>query len=168
MAGRRRMKTGQAILERAEMLERTQLSHEFSWKELEELAKYVSTEPYSKGSMIFREGDRKSFMCIVVKGSVDILKESTQQERKLIATLGPGKIFGEMSVIDGSPRSADAEASTETILMVLSKEEFDRLLNDKPSLGAKMLKKIAISMSYRLRETTGILVDYLGRGNKSD
>ncbi len=99
---------------------------------------------------------------------MDILKESAHQERKLIATLGPGKIFGEMSVIDGSPRSADAEASTETILMALSKEDFDRLLNDKPSLGAKMLKKIAISMSHRLRETTGILVDYLGKENKTD
>ncbi|HOE16577.1 MAG TPA: hypothetical protein PLX02_03800 [Syntrophorhabdaceae bacterium] len=64
-------------------------------------------------------------------------------------------------MIDGNPRSATAVASADTVLVALSKDDLNRLLKEKPYVGIKMLQKIAFSMSQRLRQTTGILVDYL-------
>ncbi|MCX5812222.1 MAG: cyclic nucleotide-binding domain-containing protein [Proteobacteria bacterium] len=156
------MSLGKSAAARAEMLEKTPLSKEFSWGELEELSKYMSTETFPKGAAIFEEGDKKAFMCIIFKGKVNILKESGN-ENKLITYIGTGRIFGEMSVIDGSPRSATAIASEETVLIVLTRQEFDRILDEKPRMGAKILQKIAAVMSQRLRETTGVLADYLGK-----
>jgi CRP/FNR family transcriptional regulator, cyclic AMP receptor protein len=153
---------GKSTAERAEMLEKTPLSRDFTWNELEELAKYLVVELFSKGAVVFQEGDKRAFMCIIHKGQVNILKESGQ-DHKLIASIGPGKIFGEMSVVDGSPRSASAVASEETALMILTGQAFNRILDEKPRLGAKILQKIAVIMSYRLRETTGVLADYLGK-----
>ncbi len=156
------MSLGKSAAERADMLEKTPLSKEFSWRELEELSKYMIAETFPKDSRIFEEGDKRAFMCVIFKGKVNILKESGN-ENKLITSINAGRIFGEMSVIDGSPRSATAIASEDTVLIVLTKQELNRILDEKPRMGAKILQKIAAIMSQRLRETTGVLADYLGK-----
>lgn len=155
------MDIGRFITERAEMLENTSLSMDFTWKELLDLSHYMSTMSFAKGATVFEEGDTDIFMCIVVKGSVDILKKDEHLNVKRVAVLGVGKIIGEMSMIDGSPRSASAVAAADTVLITLSKEGMNQLLKEKPYVGIKMLQRIALSMSQRLRQTTGILVDYL-------
>jgi CRP/FNR family cyclic AMP-dependent transcriptional regulator len=162
MKGVARMDLGKSVAERAEMLEKTPLSKEFSWRELEELSKYMKVETFPKDNVIFEEGDKKAFICIVIKGKVNILKES-ESKKKLITSIGAGKLFGEMSLIDGNPRSATAIACEDTVLIVLTQREFNRILDEKPRMGAKILQKIATIMSYRLRETTGVLADYLGK-----
>ena len=162
MKGEAYMELGKSAADRAEMLEKTPLSKEFSWRELEELSKYMNVENFAKDKVIFEEGDKKAFICIVFKGKVDILKES-ESKKKLIASIGAGKLFGEMSLIDGNPRSATAIACEDTVLIVLTQREFNRILDEKPRMGAKILQKIATIMSYRLRETTGVLADYLGK-----
>ena len=144
------------------MLEKTPMSKEFSWRELEELSKYMNVEMFQKGNVIFEEGDKEAFMCVIFTGKVNILKESGN-ENKLITSIDAGRLFGEMSLIDGSPRSATAKAYEDTVLIVLTKQEFSRILDEKPRMGAKILQKIATVMSYRLRETTGVLADYLGK-----
>ncbi len=157
------MEIGRAIRERAEMLENTSLSMDFSWEELVTLAGYMGTLKYRKGMTIFEEGDREVFMCVVVKGGVNVLKKDERMAPKLVTVIGLGKVIGEMSLIDNSPRSATATAAADTTLVVLSKESMDRLFREKPHVGLKLLKKIAYSMSQRLRQTTGVLVDYLER-----
>jgi CRP-like cAMP-binding protein len=155
------MDIGRFITERAEMLENTLLSMDFTWKELLDLSHYMGTMEFIKGATVFEEGDTDIFMCIVVKGGVNILKKDEHMDVKRVTVLGVGKIIGEMSMIDGSPRSASAIAAVDTILIALSKESMNRLLKEKPYVGIKMLQRIALSMSQRLRQTTGILVDYL-------
>jgi len=159
------MEIGRAVRERAEMLENTSLSMDFSWAELVDLAGYMGTMKYGKGTTIFEEGDREVFMCVVVKGGVNVLKKDERMAPKLVTAIGPGKVIGEMSMIDNSPRSATAIAATDSTLVVLSKKSMDRLFKDKPHVGLKLLRKIAHSMSQRLRQTTGVLVDYLEKGS---
>ena len=158
------MEIGRAITERAEMLENTSLSMEFTWAELLDLSRYMGTMKYKKGTTVFEEGDRDIFMCVVVKGGVNIVKKDEHHAAKHVTAIGVGKVIGEMSMIDGNPRSAAAIAAADTILVTLSKESMDLLFKEKPYVGLKLLKKIAFSMSQRLRQTTGVLVDYLERG----
>jgi CRP/FNR family transcriptional regulator, cyclic AMP receptor protein len=161
------MELGSAITERAEMLENTSLSMEFSWTELLELSEYMGTKKYRRGSTVFEEGDRDVFMCVVVKGGVNILKKDERREIKRVAQIGLGKVIGEMSMIDGNPRSATAVAAVDSILVTLNKESMNRLFKEKPAIGLKFLKKIAFSMSQRLRQTTGVLVDFLERADSN-
>jgi CRP/FNR family transcriptional regulator, cyclic AMP receptor protein len=157
------MHIGSAITERAEMLEDTPLSMEFTWAELIDLSQYMGTMRYRKGATVFKEGDRDVFMCIVVKGGVNILKKDEQMTDRRVAQIGRGKMIGEMSMIDSCPRSATAVAVIDTTLVTLTKDSMDRLFKEKPAIGIKVLQKIAFSMSQRLRQTTGVLVDYLER-----
>lgn len=155
------MDVGSSITERAEMLENTSLSMDFSWNELLDLSRYMGTMKFAKGATVFEEGDTDVFMCIVVKGGVNILKKDENMDVKHVTAIGKGKVIGEMSMIDGSPRSASAVAAANTTLVMLSKENMNRLFREKPGVGIKLLQKIAFSISQRLRQTTGVLVDYL-------
>jgi CRP-like cAMP-binding protein len=76
--------------------------------------------------------------------------------------IGPGKTFGEMSLIDGEPRSASAIALDDSKVLVLTEENFHRLVYQYPHLGAMVLLKLAQLMSQRLRQTSDLLVDFLG------
>lgn len=149
------------IKERADMLADTRWSYELTWGEMETVAEYMETYRAARGSVIFREGAKESYMCIVVEGSVSILKDDEYGKPKKITTLGPGNFIGEMSPIDGSPRSATATAEKDTLLLVLTGEQFDLMVARKPLLGVKIIKKIASVLSQRLRQTSGVLVDYI-------
>ena len=66
-----------------------------------------------------------------------------------------------MSLLDDLPYSATATAKDLTKLVLITRHNFERLTEEHPILGVKMLKKIARLMSLRLRQTTGVLVDHL-------
>jgi CRP-like cAMP-binding protein len=152
----------QGVQEKSEMMEKTPWSNEFRWGEIETFAKHMSAYMASKGTVICREGAREAFMCLIVEGKVKVLKRDSERENRVITAFGPGKTFGEMSLIDGEPRSATVIAADNTILLVLTEEGYLNLLEETPRLGAKLLVMIARAMSQRLRQTSGVLVDYLG------
>jgi CRP/FNR family transcriptional regulator, cyclic AMP receptor protein len=134
------MSLGKSAADQAEMLEKTPLVKKLSWKEFEELSKYMNAAIFPKCTATFEEGDKRAFMCVIFRGKVGILKENGD-ENKLITSISAGRIFREMSVIDVSPRSATARASEDTVLMVPTRQEFNGVLNEKPGMGAKILQK---------------------------
>ncbi len=77
------------------------------------------SKTYNKGDLIFREGDKGNLAYMIQSGSVKIVK-NIKGKQSVLATLGPGEIFGEMAIISSSPRVAGAEAATDCKLMVLT------------------------------------------------
>ena len=67
-----------------------------------------------------------------------------------------------MALIDGEPRSASGIAAKETIIFFMTQDNLVRLTRDDPQLGVQLLWKISRLISRRLRQTTGMLVDYMG------
>lgn len=145
----------------SDMLERTRLFDDFGRRELELAAGYMQAFRARTGSVIFREGDHESFMCIVVDGRLEALKADDYGVPKQIAVVRPGKTMGEMSIIDGLPRSATAKAMEPTELVVLFKDGLTRMMDDHPRLALRLLWKITQLISLRLRQTSGSLVDFL-------
>lgn len=153
---------GEAFKEElCQMLESAQIFSGFSRGEIQTLAGYARACAVEKGATIFKEGSRGSFMCIVIDGCVDIFKESDARENKRITTIRPGKTMGEMSILDELPYSATAIATADTRVVVITKLNFDNLTEKFPALGLRVMRKIAKLLSLRLRQTTGILLDYL-------
>ena len=147
--------------ELCKMIERAQMFSDFPRDEIDVIAKYARAYEVAKGETIFKEGQKGSYMCILTEGRVDIFKESDDREKKLITTIRPGKTMGEMSILDDLPHSATTVATEFITIVLITKLNFDRLTEEHPLLGVKILKKIARLMSLRLRQTTGILLDYL-------
>jgi len=141
----------------AQILEKTRWANEFSWDHIKKICQYIDPVMAKKGAIIFKEGDLERSLGIIVKGSIHIMKEKT-----LVTTLKSSQTFGEMALIDGEPRSATGIAAEETIVFFMKEKYLQRLIEDDPKLGVQLLWKISKLISQRLRQTTGILVDYMG------
>lgn len=147
--------------DRAELLDDTSWSRDFEFQEIEILARHMDLQTVPAGEEIFHEGSAGEYMALVVRGRVRILKEDSLGRRRRITTIVAGKTLGEMSLIDNEPRSATAFADADTLLLVLTRPQFQRLVETYPGLGVKFLTNLARMMSQRLRRTSGILVEFL-------
>ncbi|MFN8474639.1 MAG: cyclic nucleotide-binding domain-containing protein [Anaerolineae bacterium] len=98
---------------------------------------------FEAGTVIFKEGDRGKVMFAVLDGQVDIVKSDVR-----LATLGPGEVFGEMALVDDSPRSADAVAKTDCKLAAVDDRSFLRMVAYNPQIALQLLSLL----SERLRK----------------
>lgn len=145
----------------AALLENAQMFKDLEWAQIKALADYVQIYRAAPGAVLFHEGDKGDFMCVVLEGKLEVHKEDNRRVEKTVTTIYPGRSLGEMTIVDGEPRSATAVAVAPSTLAVLTQENFMQIMRDKPALSAKLLLKIAQLISQRLRLTSGILVDYL-------
>ncbi len=144
----------------AQILEKTKWAKEFSWENIRKICNYIHPVMAKKGATVFREGDREESLGIVVKGSIDIFK-NTEDGAKKVAMIKSSQTFGEMALIDGEPRSASGIAAEESVIFFISKNSLIALSADHPKLGFQLLWKISKLISQHLRKTTGQLVDYI-------
>lgn len=144
-----------------DMLTDVPLFDNFSPDELSLITAHINAYRAPAGITILNEGERGCFLCIVVEGRVGVFKQDGNGEKKQIAAITPGKCFGEMSLIDELPYSAGIAALTDTKLVLISRDNFRRIVDDHPVLGVRLVWKIARLISLRLRQTSGQLVDYL-------
>jgi CRP-like cAMP-binding protein len=151
------------IAQRSELIVQTEWSTELTWPQVQTFARYVDAFHAEKGQEVFRQGEKGHYLCLLVEGSVAIVKRDSSGKDKTLATVGTGKTFGEMSLIDGEPRSATAIALDDSKVVVLTEENFNRLSYRHPRLGVALLLKMARLMSQRLRNTSVMLVDFLDR-----
>src|SRR3989338_4261168 len=122
--------------------------------ELDILAHHINYQKAGKGSILFKEGTMGKTLYLIVKGKVEIKKESVSGNQTVLAQFGKGASIGEMSLIDESSRSATASVIEDAELLILDKEQFDEILDKYPEIGVKMLMNITKQISMRLRHTS--------------
>lgn len=144
-----------------DMIAETQLFADLDWKDVQGLANYVQCYRVQAGTVVFSEGDAGNYMCLLVQGQVEVLKSDQDGNAHRIVLVTRGKTVGEMSIIDGEPRSATCVATQESMLLLLTKDNFTRIIHDRPGLAVHILAKLAKLMSQRLRGVSGQLVEYL-------
>ena len=124
-------------------------------EELAGLAALLSRRRYAKGEVIFHQGDAGTALYIVEEGGVKIVLGSEEGKEVILALLGRGDFFGELALLDGEPRSADAVARDATQLLALRRDDFLRFVLDKPRVAASLLAVL----SRRLRRTDQLVHD---------
>lgn len=92
---------------------------------------------FHKGDIIFEQNASGNEMYIVQSGKVKLL---VQDNKIALATLGPGEILGEMTLIDGSPRSATAIAEEDTRVIALDRSKFLYLINQQPQVAINVMR----------------------------
>lgn len=143
------------------MLKKTKMFESLSSLEIETLGEYMEAYTAEKGTAVFIEGAPTGFMCILIEGKLEIFKDSGRGATKKITEVSPGASIGEMSIIDGLPRSATTLAVTPVTLVTLTQGNLQRLMEEHPQLSAKVLWRSAQVMSQRLRKASSVLADYL-------
>jgi len=147
----------------ADMLERADMFRNMSRAEVDVFSRYVQAYKAPVGAEVLIEGGRESCMFVVAEGKLDILKEADEESGKMkkIATVRSGKTIGEMSLLDGLPHSATAVVVESAVLLLVTKSNFDRMLKEQPEVALRIVHRMATLMSLRLRQTSGVLIDYL-------
>ena len=97
---------------------------------------------YMAGEVIFKEGESGNLMYVILEGEIEILK-SVAGSHKTLSVLGKGEFFGEMSLLDDSPRSATAMCSKEAKLLVMSDDQLDSYISSNPDFAVKMIRNLA-------------------------
>jgi CRP/FNR family cyclic AMP-dependent transcriptional regulator len=106
---------------------------------------------YEEGEVIFKQGDTGLQFYAILSGEIIIRREKSDRE---INRLKPGKIFGEMAVLDGDPRSATAIAASKADLFAFNGR---RLLDNFPHLSVKLLRVMASLLCRRLRKADAMI-----------
>jgi CRP/FNR family cyclic AMP-dependent transcriptional regulator len=125
-----------------ESLRRVPLFAGLDRKELDVLGKLIKEQRYPAGATIVKAGAGGHGLYIIKEGNVSVVRDG-----KNVATMGPGQFFGEISVLDGGPRTADVRADRDTVCLTLVSWEVKPLLMDNASMTYKML----LEMVKRLR-----------------
>jgi CRP-like cAMP-binding protein len=141
----------------ASVLKEVPLFAGFSPNELADLASFVRPRRYPRGSIIFHQGDPGTSLYVIETGEVKLTVTAESGKEVTLALLGPGAFFGELSLLDGGPRSANAVARVDSKLGVLDREHLLRVLVEHPPANASLLSVV----TRRLRRTTAQVHDAL-------
>jgi CRP-like cAMP-binding protein len=121
--------------------------------ELDGILNFASERRYRRNQMIFQRGDEGSSLMAVLRGRVRISSVSGEGKELTLNVISPGEIFGEIALLDGQPRSADATAIEETTLLVVERRQFLPFVRQNDDL---FLRLLAVLCS-RLRRTSTAL-----------
>ena len=130
----------------------------------EQLARYAKPATLKRGATIFSKGDPGNSLYAVITGTVKISLSSPDGRNAILNMVGPGEVFGDMGVLSGQPRSADATASTNCEIYVIDRRDFLPFVRSQPALAMKFIELLC----GRLRRTSEqveqlILQDLPGR-----
>jgi len=132
--------------------------------ELALLARVVSRKSYARGSLILSAGDPTDSLYILINGRIKVFMSDLDGKEVILAILGPNEFFGEMGLIDNSPRSANVVALEACELVCISKPDFKRCLADNFEMAMTVMRGLV----KRLREADNqigslALMDVFGR-----
>ena len=116
------------------------------------------TRELAAGEVIFAEGDEGAEMYGIVEGSVELSVDG-----RVIAKLGPDDTFGEMALVDSSPRMATATAVEPTVIAVIDRRQFLFLVHETPTFALQVMSSHGRAPSARRLSATGV-VDGRSRG----
>jgi len=144
---------------RLQLLKSLSLLADLSDRELGIINALMHDRNYLKGEIIFDEGDQGQALYVILSGRVAIVRQNDLQTR--LAILEPGQFFGELALLDDSPRMAQARAEEDCVLSVLFRGEFTGLLETHAVIATRIAVRLAREMGVRLRNAMAAL----GRGD---
>jgi len=126
----------------------------FSDPDLAAVADRLRERELRKRQILFREGDPGAEMFIVRRGTILISKAVTGKVEQVLVRVEPADFFGEMSLFDGSPRSATAQAETDVELLILERESLQAMTETAPRAAAAFFYEMVQVFMERLRRST--------------
>jgi CRP/FNR family transcriptional regulator, cyclic AMP receptor protein len=147
--------TGEGAEKAAQLLIVPTALIQLTLEEARVVVNYMTPRFIAADTTFIREGDTGDggFMVLVLEGEVVVESITVSRTEPLtIKVLGPGSLIGEVGLMDKEPRSASCTASTALYCAILSRAALEKLLNDNPQVGAKLLMAISTLLAQRLRD----------------
>ena len=133
------------------------LFREFPPAVIEQLGTYMTRRSMRRGATIFARGDPGTALIAVLWGSVRISVSTSGGHEAVLNMINPGQAFGEIALLDGQPRTADAVAITDCELMVIDRRDFIPVLHRQPDVALKLIEILCA----RIRRTSEQVEDVM-------
>ncbi len=149
--------------ERARLLSKVPLFKGLRARDCEVLAAQTYERPMRAGEVIFRRDDPGASMLAIIAGEVRIVLPGADGRDQVIKLLRPGEVFGDIALLDGGPRTADAIAETNGRLLIVGRRDLLRILKDDDELALRII----VLLCERLRSTDRLLEMMLFHGTSA-
>ncbi len=147
-----------------DFLRNVSLFESLDQQELEALSDVTFTRTFSKDNVIILAEEEGDTLFILKNGQVKVSIVSEEGREVILSLLGPGSVFGELSLLDGKPRSANVVATEETDLLMLRRADFLQLIYKTPQIATALLAELATRMRKTDRQIEGLaLLDVTSR-----
>jgi len=130
-------------MERRELLRKIHLFADLTDRESDTILDLMREKGVAKGTTVFHQNDSGGGLYLILAGSVKISRTGRDGRDVTVALLNEGNFFGEISLLDGQPRSASATALQATRLLVLDREHFQRYVLAQARIMAKLLRELS-------------------------
>jgi CRP-like cAMP-binding protein len=151
----------------ATLLQELENFSDFSVEELQQMLAVATRCDLPKGRLLFREGDPGDSCFILIRGQVDVTIK-VRQQRHLLAQLSPGRIFGQVSLVAGEPRSATCTIRRDALLAQLDRAACEKLLGTRAPVALKFLAALNRGLTEALRVADRRLMQLNDDGGESD
>lgn len=152
------------LISDAELLRRVPLFSALTSDQLEEISRNVTKERFKRDAYIVRQGETSDALHIFLNGRGHVLRENNRGKEVIISVLQPGDYVGEMSLIDDEPHSASLRAHTESDVLVLRRETFNRFMPEPSTVTQKILRVLVKRLRYADEQIESLaLMDVNGR-----
>lgn len=135
------------------------LFKEFAEADLAALSRQLRDRRMKKGEVLFREGEAGHEMFLIRTGAIVISKPITGRVEQVLARMGPGDFFGEMSLFDQYPRSATVQADAESTLLTLDRQHLEQLVDMNPRAAAAFFRALVEVFIQRLRDSGNLIAE---------
>lgn len=148
----------------AEMLKALPIFEALEEKRREVIAKFASAKQVPRGTVLVSAGDKTDHIYFILSGTLKVMISDEEGREVIFSTLGEGDFFGEMSVLDDSPRSATVTALTPCNLVMISKAEFNRCLTENHDIALFIIRSLVRRLRMADRKIESLaLMDVYGR-----
>ena len=157
-------------MEKTAKLRKMKIFKSFTEDELKEVSRVAIEKIFPSNGAIIEENKNSDGLFFISTGTVHVSKKMptlSEMSSEVIAKLGPGDHFGEMSLIDGKPASASIIAAEATICFEIKTEDYRSLISENPPIALKLFQYFTKALCDRLRKTDTFLLEELMRNRKS-
>jgi CRP-like cAMP-binding protein len=134
-----------------ELLKEQILLQDMDTNGLNKISKITRQISVKKGELLFKEKDETKGLWLILSGKIEISRVTADGWRQTLVVLPSGHFFGELSILENRQHVASAAALEDTELLLIPKEDFEKMMDEECTLALCIVKKIAIAMSKNLR-----------------
>jgi CRP/FNR family transcriptional regulator, cyclic AMP receptor protein len=126
------------------------LFSELSKRHLRRVADLMEEERFHEGAAVVEEGDQGDSLYVILEGQADVVRGKRTVDHVL-----PGDFFGEISLLDGGPRTATVRAATPLVVLAIRRKPFSHMLQQEPEIAVKVLSALARRFRVMQRSLAG-------------
>jgi CRP/FNR family cyclic AMP-dependent transcriptional regulator len=128
---------------------------------LDQLCRYAKHTTLKRGTTIVSKGDPGNSLIVVVSGTIKISVSSPDGRSAILNLIGPGEIFGEVAILDGHARTADATANTNCEIYVIDRREFIPFVRSQPALAMKFIELLCTRLRWTSDQVEEVILQNL-------